>query len=121
MAALLILILIALLLVLTSPAQAHAPDEVGLTNWHWRLDVLLVLGFLGFIFAKGWLFLLRQNLRAVKKWQLILYFTGLTSVAVALLSPIDALASSLLSMHMAQHLLLLMIAPLFILLALKVT
>lgn len=117
MAAVLILLVIALPLVLTSLAQAHVPHDVALPNWHRRPDVLVVLGFLGFIFARGWLFLRTRSIRVVKKRQLVFYFAGLISIAGALLSPIDALASSLLSMHMAQHLLLLMIAPLFILLA----
>jgi len=44
-------------------------------------------------------------------------YGGPASIAVALLSPVDALASTRLSMHMVQHLLLLMIAPLSFLLA----
>lgn len=46
-----------------------------------------------------------------------LYLFGLASIGVALLSPIDPLAGKLLTMHMIQHLLLLMAAPLSLLLA----
>ena len=100
------------------PVFAHVPDDnASFTDWNWRPDVLLVLLPIGFIYARGWLRLLFRSGRAVKKWQLFLYLTGLVSVGVALLSPIDALASTLLSMHMVQHLLLLMIAPLLLLLA----
>ncbi|MBI2087751.1 MAG: cytochrome c oxidase assembly protein [Deltaproteobacteria bacterium] len=80
--------------------------------WHWRPDVLLLLVLFGFIYARGWLRLRKRSGRVVYKSQLALYLVGLVSVGVALVSPIHALASALLSMHMVQHLLLLMIAPL---------
>ena len=117
MAALLIVVLIALPLVLISPVRAHVPDSLSLTDWHWRPDVLLILVLFGSIFARGWRFLRRRSIRVVSRSQLLLYLAGLISIGVALLSPIDGLASTLLSMHMVQHLLLLMIAPLFLLLA----
>ncbi len=117
MAAVLTLVLIALLLVLNSPAQAHVLNHAAQTAWHWRPDVLLVLGFFGFIFIRGWLFLRRRSMRLVKKWQLALHVGGLAAILFALISPIDPLAEERLSMHMVQHLLLLMIAPLFLLLA----
>jgi putative membrane protein len=117
MASVVIAVLITLLLVLTSPAHAHVPDSLSLTAWHWRPDVLLVLVFFGFIFVRGWLYLRRKSSRVVKSWQLAFYVIGIISIGVALLSPIDALALTLLSMHMVQHLLLLMIAPLCLLLA----
>jgi putative membrane protein len=99
------------------PLWAHtAGGEVASGDWHWRPDVLLVLLLIGFIYACGWLRLRSRNGRVVNKSQFALYVAGLVSIGAALLSPIDALASSLLSMHMVQHLLLLMIAPLFILL-----
>lgn len=65
----------------------------------------------------GWGRLRRLNRLAVARWQLALYMGGLAAVLLALISPIDALAEERLSMHMVQHLLLLMIAPLFFLLA----
>ena len=97
---------------------AHAPTDSSLfTDWHWRLDVLLVLLFLGATYVHGWLRLRQRTVSVSPWWQLILYLAALGSVFLALISPIDALASALLSMHMAQHLLLLVIAPLFFLLA----
>ncbi len=97
---------------------AHTPTDSSLfTDWHWRLDVLLVLLFLGATYVHGWLRLRQRAVSVSPWWQLILYLAALGSVFLALISPIDALASGLLSMHMAQHLLLLMIAPLLFLLA----
>lgn len=114
-------IIFTLCLVLIGPAEplwAHTPGE-GATGaeWHWRLDVLLVLICFAAVYVRGWLQLRRHNSRAVQSWQLALYLLGLAAIAAALLSPIDALASVSLSMHMVQHLLLLMISPLLVLLA----
>lgn len=94
----------------------HAGGEPSIT-WHSRPDVLLVLFLLGTIYTSGWLRLRNRSSHAAPTWQLALYLLGLTAIFLALISPIDTLASALLSMHMVQHLLLLMIAPLFFLLA----
>lgn len=113
-------LLVALLLLAETrgSAWAHTTAENSVSaEWQWRPDVILVLILLGFVYVRGWLYLRSKSSRILKSWQLALYVTGIISIGVALLSPIDALASGLLSMHMAQHLLLLMIAPLFILLA----
>jgi cytochrome c oxidase assembly factor CtaG len=47
----------------------------------------------------------------VAGWRTACYLAGLLVVAVALMSPIDLLASQYFYMHMIQHLLLVMIAP----------
>ncbi len=97
---------------------AHIPTDSSFSaDWHWRLDVLLVVAFFGAIYVRGWQRLRQRAARVIPRWQLILYFAAIVSILSALISPIDSLASALLSMHMVQHLLLLMIAPLFFLLA----
>jgi cytochrome c oxidase assembly factor CtaG len=50
-------------------------------------------------------------------WRPVAYLTGLVVIAVALMSPIDVLASQLFFMHMIQHLLLMMVAAPLLLLA----
>ncbi len=100
------------------PLWAHtAGAEIASIEWHWRPDVLLVVVLFGFTYACGWLRLRKRNGRVITRWQLAVYVAGLASIGVALLSPIDALASTFLSMHMVQHLLLLMVSPLLLLLA----
>ena len=113
-------VVFSLLLFLIGPAEAlwaHSSAE-GATSagWHWRPDVLLVLFSCAVVYVRGWFRLRRRNVQSVQSWQLALYFLGLAAIAAALLSPIDALASVSLSMHMVQHLLLLMIGPLLVLL-----
>jgi putative membrane protein len=118
MAALVIFSLLLFFIGPVEPLWAHTPAE-GATSaeWHWRLDVFLVLICFATIYVRGWLQLRKHNSRAVQSWQLALYLLGLAAIAAALLSPIDELASVSLSMHMVQHLLLLMISPLLVLLA----
>lgn len=54
--------------------------------------------------------------RGVKCWRAAAYAGGLVALIVALVSPLDALGSALLSAHMAQHLLLVVVAaPLLVL------
>jgi cytochrome c oxidase assembly factor CtaG len=99
-------------------AWAHAASAAASASvWHWRPEILSPLIFFGTLYARGWFRLRSLNLSAVSAGQHALYLLGLSAICIALISPIDSLATSLLSMHMVQHLLLLMIAPLCILLA----
>jgi putative membrane protein len=107
-----------LLSVLVPGAYAHTPGkEALLAGWHWRADVLLVLGILGTVYLRGWLCLRRLSARAVSTGGLLLYAGALGVLILALVSPIDALSGSRFSIHMVQHLLVVMLAPLFLLLA----
>lgn len=84
-----------------------------LSSWNWRIEVIIVLAFAGTFFTAGW-WRLRQRQRRgqlAKAWQPVSYSIGLLVIALALLSPIDALGSQLFLMHMIQHLLLIMVAP----------
>lgn len=88
-----------------------------LASWHWRPEVLLVLATLGSVYACGWRRLRNAGRRrGAPAWRLVLYLAGLATVGLALLSPIDRLASILFTAHMVQHLLLMMVAaPLLLL------
>ncbi len=101
----------------TASAHAHvaAGDNV-LTDWHWRWDVISVLFIFGTFYLRGWLRLRRIGGEA-NLFQLIFYALALSAIGCALLSPLDGLASYLLIAHMAQHELLMMLAPPLILLA----
>lgn len=86
-------------------------------SWGWRPEVLLILVTLASAYAAGWWRLREMGHRELARgWRLGLYLIGLGAVAVALLSPVDHLAHELLTAHMVQHLLLMMIAaPLLLL------
>ncbi len=88
-----------------------------LTWWNWRSDVILVAAVMGILYATGWWRLRKRGSRTATKWQLALYLGGLATVCLALISPIDSLASVLFLVHMIQHELLTMIAAPLLLLA----
>ena len=83
----------------------------------WNLDPWLLIPALviGLIYARGWS---RQYKRVPHRFgfpQLISFFAGLSTVLLALISPLDTFAGWLLTVHMIQHLLLMMVAPVLIL------
>ncbi len=88
-----------------------------LVAWSLRPDVLFVLIALGTAYTIGWCRLRKRGARVARPWRLVVYLAGLGSVALALLSPIEALASQLFLMHMVQHELLIMVAAPLLLLA----
>ena len=114
------MVLLLTMLFLTWPiisVQAHiAAGGSVLTDWHWRWDVISVLFVFGALYGRGWL-RLRKIGGAAKVSQLIFYALALAAIGIALLSPLDDLASYLLIAHMVQHELLMMLAPPLILLA----
>ena len=81
------------------------------SSWNlnpWLLFPALVIGLL---YARGWR---RQYKRAPDRFgfpQLVSFYAGLITVLFALISPLDTFAGWLLTVHMIQHLLLMMVAP----------
>ena len=78
----------------------------------WNLDVPLLAGAVLALWAyrRG---RLRRPRRASDAWRAGCFTAGLAVIAVALVSPLDALSGALASAHMVQHvLLLLVVAPL---------
>ncbi|HEV2070184.1 MAG TPA: cytochrome c oxidase assembly protein [Acidimicrobiales bacterium] len=94
----------------TTAALAHqrealAPHEV----WGaWNNDPLLLLGITAaaLLYLRGW----SRGNRWQEDWRQPLGSLGLAALALALLSPLDALANTLASAHMVQHILLILVA-----------
>jgi putative membrane protein len=80
----------------------------------WNPDplILVCLVALGWLYARGTRALWRSagRGRGIRTWQVSAFFGGLIAVAIALISPLDAMADILFSAHMAQHLALMAIA-----------
>lgn len=106
----------ALLVIRPAALTAHtgrAPEPHDL--WRaWSLDPVVIAGLL----LGGWLYL--RGVRRIRertetrdhrpRWRIFCWLGGLAAVALALLSPIDAVGQALFSVHMVQHLLLIMVA-----------
>lgn len=99
--------------------------RAALTSWDWRFEVFLVLAFSATLYAVGWWRLRRRSASRASRsrwqakayWRPLAYLGGLFILGIALMSPIDVLASQLFTMHMVQHVLLVMVVPPLLLLA----
>ena len=88
-----------------------------LTAWEWRPVVALVLGAAGALYVTGWRRLRTRGAASVSIWRLACYLGGLAAIALGLLSPVSVYSGVLLSAHMLQHQLLVMVAVPLLLLA----
>jgi len=85
------------------------------SSWEFNPWVLIPIVAFGVLYTRGWLQLHRRAPDRFGFFQLTAFFAGLTTVVCALCSPLDAFAGWLLTVHMIQHLLLMMVAPTLIL------
>jgi putative membrane protein len=68
------------------------------------------------IYLRGWWRLRQAGVPFVPAWRAVAFLSGLLTLWIALASPIDAINSLLLTAHMLQHMLFMMVAPPLILL-----
>jgi putative membrane protein len=100
---------------LLGSASAHntlvGPDTFA-SAWNWDPWILLGLGLSGGLYARGlWVLWRRAGVgKGVGVWQALSFAVGLYTLFLALISPLDALGHTLFSAHMAQHMLLILVA-----------
>lgn len=96
-------------------AHAHLPlAEAALTSWSLDSLVLVPLVACHSLYVRGLLALRRRIRRApaaFPTWRVLSFLIGELVLALALLSPLDAMTATLVSAHMAQHFLLVAVAP----------
>ena len=88
------------------------------TSWSFEPAVVVGLALAAWLYARGVRALWRRGGRGrvVAPWRAWCYAAGLATLAVALVSPLDAMGEALFSAHMVQHLLLVVVAaPLVVL------
>jgi cytochrome c oxidase assembly factor CtaG len=93
------------------------PDDLPLLRY-WSLPpvVMLAIDVSAILYWRGWRRLDQARVPFVPAWRAAAFLSGLFTVWIALASPIDALNGLVLTAHMLQHMLLMMVAPPLILL-----
>lgn len=87
----------------------HRPDATA--PWTAPPGPLAALALAGVVYLRGWRALRARRPERIPAWRAAAFAAGLAALAVALASPLDVLAARSLTAHMAQHLLLLVVAP----------
>lgn len=110
----------AALLPVATAAHADLPPAPHDVWRSWNLDpfIVLGLGLTGWLYGRGvgQLWMRAGSGRGVQRWRAWCFYGGLAVLALALVSPVDPLGEALFSFHMAQHLLLTIVAaPLLVL------
>jgi len=87
-----------------------SPD-VLITQWDipWAVTAALVVTAL--IYVRGWSRIRRTRSAQFPAWRLVALLGGVFALFVAVASPLDTFSESLLFMHMAQHFVLMSVAP----------
>jgi len=82
-----------------------------ITDWDIPPAVTVALVAAGFIYVRGWLALRRTRPNQTRKWRLFSFLAGLSTTFVAVSSSLDTYSETLLFIHMAQHFVLMSVAP----------
>ncbi len=85
--------------------------EAAFASWRIEPGPAVALLVLAILYIRGWRRLQRGAPLRFPPWRLTFFLIGLSALALALFSPLDAFSGFLLSIHMVQHLLLTMVAP----------
>ena len=104
---------------LAAPARAawahagRAPEPHDLwTSWTFAPAVIVGLGLATWWYARGVrrLWHAAETGRGIARWRVACFGGGILAVALALLSPVDAVGTALFAAHMTQHMLLVVVA-----------
>ena len=82
-----------------------------ITDWDIPPMVTGTLVTVGVIYVRGWLALRHTRPKQIPKWCLFSFLAGLLAIFVAISSSLDTYSETLLFMHMAQHFVLMSVAP----------
>lgn len=81
------------------------------TNWDVPWMASLALAVVAIVYSIGWNRARKTRLEELPRWRLVAFLAGIVAIFVAISSPLDTLSESLLFMHMAQHFVLMSVAP----------
>nr|MBC8200624.1 cytochrome c oxidase assembly protein [Planctomycetota bacterium] len=87
------------------------PIQAMLLQWNADWISILLATFVCIVYLRGWLGLHRRQPNKFTHAKLAFFVSGVVVILFAIVSPLDAFAGILLQVHMAQHILLMMVAP----------
>ncbi len=85
--------------------------EALFTKWDIPWGVTVALALAAVIYVRGWVRIRRTRWDLFPVWRMVAFLGGVVAIFVAVASPLDTFSESLLFMHMAQHFVLMSIAP----------
>jgi cytochrome c oxidase assembly factor CtaG len=96
-----------------SPDPAAPPLDVhtALSAWSVEPALVVALAATALVYARGWRQLRRRRPEQATRGRLVAFLAGLGALFLALASPLDVLADRSLVVHMAQHVVLLVVVP----------
>ncbi len=89
----------------------QSATQAALLSWSVPPAATLALVLTAVIYLRGWILLRRAGLPFLPTWRAASFLLGLLSLWVALASPLDTFSGFVLTAHMLQHMLLMMVAP----------
>jgi len=87
-----------------------------MASWSIPPAASFALGLTALVYLRGWLLMRRAGVPFVPPWRAASFLLGVLSLWAALASPLDTFSGFILTAHMLQHMVLMMIAPPLILL-----
>jgi cytochrome c oxidase assembly factor CtaG len=90
--------------------------QAALRSWSIPPAATFAIALSALVYLRGWWLLRRAGSPNIPPWRAVTFLCGLLSLWVALASPMDVFNSFVLTAHMLQHMLLMMVAPPLILL-----
>ena len=81
------------------------------TRWDIPWAVTVALALTALVYTLGWMRIRRTRPSQFLPWRLAAFLGGMVALFAAVASPLDTFSESLLFMHMAQHFVLMSIAP----------
>ncbi len=90
--------------------------QAALRSWSIPPAATFALLLAALVYLRGWINLRRAGFTDLPPWRVMMFLGGLFSLWIALASPLDTFSGFVLTAHMLQHMLLMMVAPPLILL-----
>jgi putative membrane protein len=87
-----------------------------LNEWSPPISINVAILLTVLFYVRGWLLLQRSSPDLIAKWRLVTFLAGMFCLWVAIGSPLSAFDEASLTVHMVQHILLMLVVPALVLL-----